>query len=190
MHLLSLLGPVNGSSEPATRNLSQNPRPRITRFPMRPTCVMSEEKVSNPLPTLMSKFLTLSCVMCSKLQPSSNLSASRGISALAKWHKVRLHLTMLWRQPIHQRASWSPIAGATNVGSELLLALPEDLKGRPGTESRKTRAPAINKAYIPLFHSSPRQKTGWYLKVFGFIFVSAHFSKIVESSHHGHLLIS
>ena len=99
----------------------------------------------------MSKFLTLSCVMCSKLQPSSNLSASRGIFlGLAKWHKMRLHLTMLWRQPIHQRAPWSPIAGATNVGSELLLALPEDLKERPGTESRKTRAPATDKAYIRL----------------------------------------
>ena len=92
MKKLVLLGdcPVNGSSEPATRNLSQNPPSRaaanvargnfrIMRFPMRPTCVMSEEKVSNPLPTLMSKFLTLSCVMCSKLQHSSNLSASRGV---------------------------------------------------------------------------------------------------------------
>lgn len=100
-------------------------------------------------------------LMCHVLKTSTLFQPFRfswHFLGLAKWHKMRLHLTMLWRQPIHQRASWSPIAGATNLRSELLLALPEDLKERSGTESRKTRAPATDKAYIPLFHSSPPQR--------------------------------
>ena len=132
---------------------------RIMRFPMRPTCVMSEEKVSEAQNS--NPHVQVHPLMCHVLKTSTLFHPVRfswPFLGLAKWHKVRLHLTMLWRQPIHQRASWSPIAGATNVGSELLLALPEDLKERLGTESRKTRAPAIDKAYIPLFHSSPPQR--------------------------------
>ena len=44
------------------------------------------------------------------------------------WHKMRLHLAMLWGKPINQRTARSTISGATKVGSDLVLALPEDLK--------------------------------------------------------------
>ena len=115
-------------SEPASQAASNVARGnfRIMRFPRRPTCVISEEKVSgaqnsNPHVQVPNP------LMCHVLKTSTLFQPFRfswHVFGLAKWHKMRLHLTMLWRQPIHQRASWSPIAGARNVRSELLLALP------------------------------------------------------------------
>ena len=46
---------------------------------------------------------------------------------LIKLHEMSLQSSMLSWKPIHQCAAWSAISRATNVGSELLVTLPEDL---------------------------------------------------------------
>ena len=46
---------------------------------------------------------------------------------LIKLHKMSLQSSMLSWKPIHQRAAWSAISRATNVGPELLITLPKDL---------------------------------------------------------------